>query len=382
MPVVKLRSGSFQAKILGPDGNTVSKTFLIRKEASQQLAQWKLDKKQKRLQPKTSLPSLDEYFLRWYTDVSQETREEEQSGWRKAQLRIYRQYIQPILGNERLDEIGPDLVKRVINQVAQLGRAPQTQRHVYQIMRKMFGDSIEIYQYLTFNPVLRKFNPDVPVLEAKRLNLEQIKALLRHVEGKKYGLAIWVQLYLGLRCGELRALRWEDVDLGDRRIVIRRAFVKHTGKFREYPKGRKQHSHSLPLELWQRLSEARKTAVSDYVVPSPDGPQYILPHRWYLKALKDYCRELEIPVIGTHGLRHSTSEIYLSHGASRDDMRQLFAHSSLTVTDRYIRDRASNLERVSNVIRLFPADGGANEESKSSMKTSTANISKEVSTSN
>ena len=46
----------------------------------------------------------------------------------------------------------------------------------------------------------------------------------------------------------------------------------------------------------------------------------------------------------------------MSHRASRDDLRQLFAHSSPTVTDRYIRDRASNLERVGNVIRLFESE--------------------------
>ena len=41
-------------------------------------------------------------------------------------------------------------------------------------------------------------------------------------------------------------------------------------------------------------------------------------------------------------------------GADREDLRQLFAHSSLNVTDRYIRDRWSNLEKVTKVIRLFP----------------------------
>ena len=39
---------------------------------------------------------------------------------------------------------------------------------------------------------------------------------------------------------------------------------------------------------------------------------------------------------------------------SRDDLRQLFAHSSAAVTDRYIRGRFSNLERVGKLIRLFP----------------------------
>ena len=65
------------------------------------------------------------------------------------------------------------------------------------------------------------------------------------------------------------------------------------------------------------------------------------------------CDELEIPVIGTHGLRHSTSALYLSHGASMGDLQTLFAHSSQSLTERYTHGVGSNLHRVSNVVRLF-----------------------------
>jgi integrase len=131
--------------------------------------------------------------------------------------------------------------------MAQDGKSPQTQAHVFALMRKMFGDAVENYQYLTFNPAIRKLKPSLVVKEARRLNMEQIKKLLLHVEGKKYGLAIWLQLYLGLRCGELQALKWEDVDLVDQRVHIRRTYVRKTGMFRDYPKGKKQHSHHIGL---------------------------------------------------------------------------------------------------------------------------------------
>ena len=43
----------------------------------------------------------------------------------------------------------------------------------------------------------------------------------------------------------------------------------------------------------------------------------------------------------------------MSHGATRDDLRSLFAHSSLEVTERYLHGKDTNLERVTNVIQLF-----------------------------
>lgn len=354
MAIQKLSNGTYQAKLLSLDGRTWhSQVFPTKEEAEEQQARWKKEKKQGKLK-KGAVPTLDEFFVEWFRDVSQETSPENRTGWRECQLQQYRLWIQPHLGNRSMKDITPQMVKRVLNEMAMSGKAPGTQRHIFVLLRKIFGDAIENFQYLTFNPVLKKLRPPVPVKEATRLNLDQIKKLLEHVDGKKYGLAIWIQLYLGLRCGELQALTWEDVDLEEGRIHIRKAFVKKTGLVRDYPKGKKHHSHSIPGELLERLKSARASSQSQWVVPSVEGPQFILSQRWYRFALTSYCRALEIPEIGTHGLRHSTSEIYLSHGASRDDLRQLFAHSSLVVTDRYIRDRWSNLEQVTNVIRLFP----------------------------
>ena len=177
---------------------------------------------------------------------------------------------------------------------------------------------------------------------------------MQHVETERYGLPIWIQIYLGLRIGELMALRWEDIDLEVGRIHIRRTFVSKTGLFRDYPKGGKHHSHSIPVELVEKLAVAKAITTKSYVVESIRGN--VLPYKWYVKCLKEYCKDLGIPEIATHGLRHSTSELYIHHGATRDDLRRLFAHSTPSVTDRYVHDRGTNLEKVANVIRLFPVD--------------------------
>ena len=155
----------------------------------------------------------------------------------------------------------------------------------------------------------------------------------------------------GLRVGELIALKWEDIDLEIGRVTIRRAFVKSMEIFRDYPKGGKHHTHSIPQEVLEKLQVAFAKRESEWVVTTNRGNH--LSYRWYFFALKKYCEELELPEIGTHGLRHSTSELYIHHGATRDDLRRLFAHSSPQVTDRYVHDRGTNLEKVANVIQLF-----------------------------
>jgi len=352
MAILKRNNGTYQARFLDANRRVVSRVFATRREAEEQEARWKQQKADGLLGAQGGRTlTMNEYFLQWHKDAVDATPEHRQSGWRRVQAQLYRDYVGPEIGQAKLKDISPQMVRRVLIVMAKKGMSEQTQLHVFGFMRKLFGDAIENYQYLIFNPAIRKLKPKVAVKEAKHLNLDQIRRLLTQVADRKYGLAIWLQLYMGLRAGELQALKWEDIDLETGRITIRRVYVRKMDLIRDYPKGRKQHSASLPIEVLEMLREAKAKATSDLVVTSPRGN--LLPYRWYLKALRDYCRELDIPVLGTHGLRHSTSELYMSHGASRDDLRQLFAHSSTTVTDRYVHDRGSNLEKVANVIQLF-----------------------------
>jgi integrase len=356
MAISKRSYGHFQARVVGANGKIHCATFPSRREAQNQELKWKQEKRNGLLGSSAERKlTVREFFHEWHQDVTHESLKETRSGWRETQNQYFRDYIEPVLGNCPLKAVTPQMIKKVLIEMARKDRSAQTQRLVYATMKKMFADAVETYQYMGFNPVLRKIKPAIFIKEAPHLNLKQIISLLEHVKGKKYELAIWIQLYLGLRAGELIALRWEDIDLEVGRITIRRAFVKKTGQFRDYPKGGKQHTHSIPAELLVMLIEAKRESKSELVVTSRcGGGTKILPYRWYIRALRKYCHELGITSISSHGLRHSTSELYIHHGATKDDLRQLFAHSSPAITDRYIHNHGTNLEKVANVIRLFP----------------------------
>lgn len=44
----------------------------------------------------------------------------------------------------------------------------------------------------------------------------------------------------------------------------------------------------------------------------------------------------------------------MNYGATRDDLRRRFAHSSLEMTECYVHERGTNLEKVAKIIQLFP----------------------------
>jgi len=349
MAIRKLKSGSFQARLPGTDGRMLTKAFPTRLEAEEQEVRWKREKKDRKLKSHNVRQlTLDTFFIEWFEALACSG---SGSGWRKNQLQLYRDFVSPLIGEERLSEIRPRSIQLVLLEMARRGKSEQTRVHVFGLLRKMFGDAIETYEYVSYSPVLRKLKPKLVVKEARHLNKDQAVRLLTYVDYRRYGTAIWLQLFSGLRLGEVQGLRWDDVDLETGRLTVRRVFVGKTGSFREYPKGGKQRVQTMPPELLARLRRDKSVATAALVAPSPNGN--VLPYKCYRKALSVYCSELKIPSIGTHGLRHSTSELYLSHGATRDDVRQLLGHASPSTTERYMHGRNPSLDKVSNVIRLF-----------------------------
>ena len=350
MGLIKRSNGHYQARIRGADGKIICLTLPTKKQAMDVLTKWKQEKKDLILGTSHQRQiTVDEFFHEWFSVVNSE---KSVSGWRKGQKQYFRDYISPAIGHVQLRAVKPYMVQSLFTRMADLGKSPQTQCLVYATLRKMFSDAIQNYQYLPFNPVLSSLKPAAPQKEAPHLNYDETKKLLQHVKDKPYGLCIWTQLYIGLRYSELRGLKFSDMDLKEGRVTIRRTYVMKTNSFREYPKGRKQHTHSIPLELLLMLREHKSGATSEFVFTNKVGG--IMPYRWYLKLLKKYCRELGVQEIGTHGIRHSTSELYIRHGATKDDLQRLFAHSDQRVTERYMHNRGTNLERITSTIRLFP----------------------------
>lgn len=350
MAIVKRSSGTYQVKYRGNDGRWISETFPTKREAeSFELELKKKKRSGSRITNSGQNLILDEYFALWAETV----RGQSSSGWFKTRKQQYADFVKPLLGNHKLKTIQPPHIAAVLNRMNELGKAAQSRVHVYGLLHKMFRDADETFRLVSFNPVLRSFKPQIPVKEAPHLNLDQVRILLSCVRSRPYGRAVWLHFFLGLRVGELQALRWEDVDLGSGLVHIRRAYVRKERVFNEYPKGRKHHSKPIPGELFSVFSELKaESGNSDLVVTSPG--YHMLSYEGYQRALVAYCKEFKVPRIGTHGLRHSTAALYLSSGASRHELRNLFAHSSEKVTERYIHHIDSGLDDVAKVIQLFP----------------------------
>jgi len=343
---------SYQVRVLTKNGTWISETFLTRRDA--ELFELKIKSdiyNNTKIELQITEITLNEFWEHW----SANCRHRVSDGWKYTQNQMYRDYIKPLLGHYQLASINGADISQVFTYVKKTGRSAQTILHVYNLLNKILSDACNEYDYISKNPVKRSHKPDLPRKEASYLKPDEAAIFLRFVKNKPFGMAFWLQIFCGLRIGEVQVLQWKNVDFERKVIAIRATYCRKTDSIQDYPKGRKWHYTAIPGELYDYLLEEYKNKNSEYVVSSSDGS--ILCYYQYYNDLKRYCRKLKLErSISTHSLRHSTSLIYQMCGATRDDLQALFAHSSGKVTDRYIHDfdfRMQNIENIANKINLL-----------------------------
>jgi len=72
--------------------------------------------------------------------------------------------------------------------------------------------------------------PRVHTEEVHPLTRDEARRFLKVVRGDRLEALYVVALHTGLRQGELLALRWEDVDIEEKTLIVRRTITKDGGK--------------------------------------------------------------------------------------------------------------------------------------------------------
>ncbi len=350
MAITKRRSKKgirYQVKLRGDDGKWVSETFGTLKEAKlYENNQISKKLKGQTLNGDAHKVSLNDFFTMWMASSCQAS-----FGWKKKQKQMFRDYIAPEIGSLKITRVKAAHISKILQNMQELGRGEQTRRHVYNLLHKIFDDCIQDYEYISYNPVKRKLIPKLHKKEQEHLDYEEVVFFLKYVRSLDFGLAIWIQLLAGLRACEICYLRWsKHIDFKNSEIKIRGTYRRSEKRFVNFPKGKDWHSVKIPHELLLFLKEAKLRSKSDWVVTSLTNTQNPMSYNSYLKVLKRHTKNAEInPNIATHNLRHSTHSIYMSNGATEEDMQLILGHKCVTTTRRYIHGRHRAKKRVEEI---------------------------------
>ncbi len=192
----------------------------------------------------------------------------------------------------------------------------------------------------------RQFDIQFPT-EHKKTNMEILsrahqKKLMNHVQEHFTfrNLGIYICLSAGMRIGEICALTWEDIDIENGIIHIRRtiqriymidAGIRKTELILDTPKT-KNSIREIPMgrDLLKMLKSIRKIMNSNFFVLTNDAKP--TEPRTYRSYYKKFMQALDMPRLKFHGLRHSFATRCIESKCDYKTVSVILGHSNISTT--------------------------------------------------
>jgi integrase len=297
--------------------------------------------------PPTKEETLTQLFDRWYCDIlSTQVQQDARDNYKC----IADCHIVPTLGRKKVAKLTVADVQHLL--ASKLSGGPDGDPRPLSVstvrrIRSVLAQALEVCLVdgsLTRNVAALTSAPKAAGTEGRTLTHAQAKRLLKELEGHRLGALFIVMLSTGLRRGEALGLRWDDVDLRKRVVVVRRQLRRIGGQLitREV-KGRKSgRSVDLPAPVVQLLKDHRTAQAaartgsnglweeSGFVFTTQYGSA--LDPRNVHRDFQTICMKAKLGKWHPHELRHSAASLMLAEGVPLQVVSDILGHSSIRIT--------------------------------------------------
>jgi integrase len=268
-------------------------------------------------------------------------------------------------GGRRVRQLGPEDIARFNQLLRERGCSPSTRAKHLRVLGACLQAAV-CYRYAESNPVRALPSAQRPRPERKEaayFENDELPLLFEHLAVEPYRTLCLVALKTGMRQGELLALRWNDVDLEDAVVRVRRSF---TGGSIGTPKNRERRDVDLISDVVKLLARMHGDANPDsesLVFHAGHNLTFISPtivlrrHLYPAMAAAGIQRRGPTQENRTfHSFRHTFAKRALENGAQITWLSRHLGHSSLKVTtDIYGHwERAERKLQAAKMEGVFP----------------------------
>ncbi len=226
------------------------------------------------------------------------------------------------------------------------GLAPRTVHHVHTCLHKACKDAVR-WGYLTRNPLEAADPPRTQgngQQEMKTWSAEQLSAFLASTKDERL-FPLWRALAMtGMRRGEAVGLRWDDVDLENARLAVRRALIPHgdtvivsepkTARGRRVIALDAETVEVLKAQAARQLADQAKwgSAWSDsgYVFTKENGEP--LHPQTVSRSFEQALMAAKLPRIRLHDLRHTHATLALAANVHPKVVSERLGHATVSIT--------------------------------------------------
>src|ERR671910_3201102 len=245
---------SYRGAYVGPDGKRRYVSGKNKEEARRNLRRAKGDAERGLVFDADNL-KVGEYLDRWLSDSVSDT---VKATTFERYGQITRLHLKPTLGRVKLKVLTPTHVRGLYREKLEAGLSARTVRYIHTTLHKALKQAV--MDGLIPRNVTEAVKPPQPTREEMHpLTPEQAKLLLQtaHEVGDRLEALYVLAIHTGLRQGELLGLKWDDVDLDDGSLQVRRTLtITKNGPVFTTPK---TIGSRRSVKLTQRATEALKS---------------------------------------------------------------------------------------------------------------------------
>ena len=380
--VYQEKNGRWVAALtLTPDPNGKRRVKrLVRKTkqlANKALIDLQVEHRQKTLTLRSN-ETVMQFAERWLTEVIP------LRGLKPSTLSNYQQmihyYILPTLGSKRVSDLKSQHVLNLVNTLKQRGLSTNTVRRARSILHNMLENAVED-DLLAKNPVVRtsliKKSFDEVTRVQKSYSTQEVGRVLEILRGSQYEGPFRLMVCLGMRIGEVIALRWDQVDFESNQLWVTRTEA-HIAKLRgddswsvERVEGTTKSNRERVLHLTQDQADflnahrrgQNRLKFKNGQTWNPDSHVFVTENGTPFAAnnirsgMKRALTKNNMRWIRLHDLRHTAGFLAVEAGVGIEDVQDMLGHASIQITkDVYVGHVQAGSDRavraLENHIRL------------------------------
>lgn len=351
------------------------------KEAELALAEF-ITEVNRGLVPEGKPITFKEYYYIWLKKYAEKDLED---STRVRYTRMLETRILPYLGSFQLDKIKPtDLMDfydmlEDDTQIQRLAKnngkktdkplSPKTILEHHRLISAMLQKAV-YWQLIVANPARRVKPPKTRKPKMKCYDDDQCRILIKALSeltgnSIKYKAAILLDLFTGLRRGELIGLEWSDIDFINKTVDINKSiqYLAEKGTFSKCPKT-ESSNRIVPipdfvvqiLEEYKVWYENQREICGDKWIDSKkvfiqDNGKAMHPDtigKWF----KKFVQEIGLPVMNFHSLRHTNATLLISQNVDIATVSARLGHAQIATTAKfYVHPLQKNMRIAGDVLQ-------------------------------